>query len=138
MFRFFIPLFLLCTTACNSSSSSATTEPRPVKYVIAKSVNEIRHDFAALSTADDASNLAFKIGGRIADIPVAKGQYVVRGELLAELDKRDVELQVEAAKAAYDDALSRLRRAERLFEHNAISQRIAPQQRDTASLLIRE
>ena len=135
MFRFFITLLILCATACNSSSSNTTTEPRPVKYVVAKSINEIRHDFAALSTADDASNLAFKIGGRIADIPVAKGQYVVRGELLAELDKRDVELQVEAAKAAYDDALSRLRRAERLFEHNAISQQEVESLRNSVTQL---
>lgn len=79
-------------------------------------------DFAALSTADDAVNLAFKISGRVINIPVAKGMAVKRGEVLAELDKRDVELQVEAAKATYIEQQSRLRRAERLLEHNAISQ----------------
>ena len=66
--------------------------------------------------------LAFKISGRVADVPVAKGQMVRRGEVLAELDYRDVELQVEAARASYEEALARLRRGERLIEHNAISQ----------------
>jgi RND family efflux transporter MFP subunit len=78
-------------------------------------------DFAALSTADDAVNLAFRISGRVANLPVAKGQSVRRGEMLAELDKRDVELQVEAARATYAEAESRLKRGERLLQHNAIS-----------------
>lgn len=117
----FALIITLAAIACNSSHTPTDNELRPVKYVVAKHIKYVERDFAALTTADDASNLAFKIGGRIADIPVAKGQYVDKGELLAELDKRDVELQVEAAKAAYDDALSRLNRAERLYEHDAIS-----------------
>ena len=56
-----------------------------MKCVVATPYTEQRRDFAALSTADDASNLAFKIGGRVLDIPVAKGMSVRRGQLLAEL-----------------------------------------------------
>lgn len=94
----------------------------PVKCVVATTLEYVERDFAALSTADDAVNLAFKIAGRVVDIPVAKGQLVARGELLAELDSRDVELQVSASRAAYREAESRLERAERLLEHNAISE----------------
>nr|MBR2111180.1 efflux RND transporter periplasmic adaptor subunit [Alistipes sp.] len=38
-----------------------------------------------------------------------------------ELDSRDVELQVSASKAAYTEAQSRLERARRLLQHDAIS-----------------
>ena len=89
---------------------------------MATATEYVTRDFAALSTADDAVNLAFKISGRVVDIPVAKGQLVARGELLAELDRRDVELQVSASRAAFNEAQSRLERAERLLAHDAISE----------------
>lgn len=95
---------------------------QPIKCVVAKPLHAITRDFAALSTADDAVNLAFKLSGRVIDVPVAKGMSVNEGELLARLDSRDVELQLSAAKASYDEALSRLKRAERLLSHDAISE----------------
>ena len=113
---------LLLLAACSTQPAHNESPPQSVKCATVTSIGYLERDFAALSTADDAVTLAFKIAGRVADVPVAKGQMVSRGELLAELDKRDVELQVEAAKATYEEALSRLRRGERLLEHNAISQ----------------
>lgn len=112
----------MLVVACNNAPQQNNMESHPVKVVEAQPLSYIRRDFAALSTADDAVNLAFKISGRVVDIPVAKGYAVSKGEVLAKLDKRDIELQVDAAKAAYDEAKSRLNRAERLAEHNAISQ----------------
>ncbi len=120
-----IPIYIftaILIVACGKTAQQPTLAPRPVKVTEAQPLSHIKRDFAALSTADDAVNLAFKISGRVVDIPVAKGYAVRKGEVLAELDKRDIELQVDAAKAAYDEAESRLRRAERLAEHNAISQ----------------
>lgn len=95
--------------------------PKPVKSVVAQSVEYITRDFAALSTADDAVTLAFKLSGRVVDVPVAKGMTVASNQTLAVLDSRDVELQVEALRSAYHEAQSRLRRARRLLEYNAIS-----------------
>jgi RND family efflux transporter MFP subunit len=88
---------------------------------VAKRVEYLTRDYAALSTADDAVTLAFKLSGRVVDVPVAKGMMVKQGALLAQLDKRDVELGVEATLSAYREAQSRLERAERLLEYNAIS-----------------
>ena len=112
---------IICLVACGGSNTVAP-QPQLVKYVVAQPVESTERDFAALTTADDAVTLAFKISGRVADIPVAKGMAVKRGQLLAELDKRDVELQVEAARAAYVEAESRLERARRLLSHSAISE----------------
>lgn len=117
--RSYIPMFLLLV-ACGGAPTEAVVQP--VKCVTAETFAYVCRDFAALSTADDAVTLAFKVAGRVVDVPVAKGRAVVRGELLARLDSRDVELDVEAARATYDEALSRLRRAQRLLEHGAISQ----------------
>lgn len=99
---------------------------------MATSLTSVNRDFAALSTADDAVNLAFKLSGRVVDIPVAKGMAVKQGELLARLDSRDVELQLSAARAARNEAQSRLNRAERLLEHNAISEQEVESLRNAA------
>lgn len=117
----YTPLLLLLAS-CTTQPTVNQSTTQSVKCTTATAVSFDERDFAALSTADDAVNLAFKIAGRVVDFPVAKGRSVKRGEVLAQLDKRDVELQVEAARATYQEAESRLRRAERLLEHNAISQ----------------
>ena len=106
---------------CGKHHSPKERSMPVVKVAEARSLKSISRSFAALSVADDAVNLAFKLPGRVVDIPVAKGQAVRRGELLAEIDSRDVKLKVEAAEAAYNEAVSRLNRAMRLLEHEAIS-----------------
>ena len=120
MRSFFIILSLLMV-ACGGGEPASERKPKPVKSVVAKRVEYLTRDYAALSTADDAVTLAFKLSGRIVDAPVAKGMLVKKGALLAQLDKRDVELGVEATLSAYREAQSRLERAERLLEYNAIS-----------------
>lgn len=115
-------LFLLLLLAsCIERHDTSNHKPKPVKSVVAHSVEYISRDFAALSTADDAVTLAFKLSGRVVDVPVAKGMRVAKNQTLAMLDKRDVELQVEATKSAYTEAQSRLQRAKRLLEYDAIS-----------------
>lgn len=121
MYKPIIISTLIALVACRSATPEESRLPQLVKCVTAHSVEYVSRDFAALTTADDAVNLAFKLSGRVVDIPVAKGQHVRRGELLAELDKRDIELQVSAAEAAYRELQSRLERAERLLAHDAIS-----------------
>ena len=116
----YIALCLL-VVACAGESIQPPL-PRPVKTTVVSSLRYVSRDFAALTIADEASNLAFKIGGRIVDIPVAKGQAVRRGQLLAALDDRDVRLQVDASSAAFNEAESRLARGRRLLSHNAISE----------------
>ncbi len=121
--RYTILTFLvLLLVACRGGGVQPNSAVQPVKCVVAKPLHSVTRDFAALSTADDAVNLAFKLSGRVVDVPVAKGMSVKEEELLARLDSRDVELQLSAAKAAYDEALSRLKRAERLLSHDAISE----------------
>lgn len=114
-------LLLLSVTSCNYMPDKPV-RPRVVRVEVAEYARYVNKDFAGLSTADDATNLAFKIAGQVLSVPVAKGDSVARGALLATLDPRDVELQVEANRSAYEEARSRLERAKRLREHDAVSQ----------------
>ena len=77
---------------------------RPVKVTTAAGAAVIDKDFAGLATPDDAVNLAFK-----------------KGALRAELDPRDIELQVSADRSAFEEARSQMQRMQRLLEHEAVS-----------------
>lgn len=110
--------FLLLSCGHAATKSTAV---RPVKSVIAQRAEYVEKDFVGMASADNAVNLAFKVSGQILDIPVSTGQSIAKGELLAELDPRDFELAASADLSAFNQALSRLNRAERLLEREAVS-----------------
>lgn len=94
---------------------------RPVKITTASDAGTVDKDFAGMARPDDAVNLAFKLPGQLLDIPISEGQLVGRGTLLAELDPRDIQLQVNADRSVYAEASSQLQRMKRLLEHQAVS-----------------
>lgn len=94
---------------------------RGVKVTTVREIRYVDRDFAGMSTADDATMLAFKLSGQVASVDVGKGDYVRRGELLARLDPRDVELQVASDRSQYERAASQYERMRRLLERNAVS-----------------
>lgn len=114
-----LSLVLLC--GCKSRSEKPQATRRPVKVAVVSRSQYLDKEFAGMSTADDAVNLAFKIAGQVLTVDVSKGQAVRRDELLATLNPRDVALQLQSARSAYEEAQSQLRRAERLYEHEAVS-----------------
>lgn len=119
---FLLTISLFLPLSCHRQSSTQTKpQPRPVKAVVVEDASTLERDFVGLSTPDDAVNLAFKIGGQVLEIPVSKGEAVERGQLIAELDPRDVELEVAATRSAYEEAQSQLQRMKRLLAHEAIS-----------------
>lgn len=116
-----VPLFLLFYLCSCASPQTDAAAVRPVKVVEAAGAGFLDKDFAGLATPDDAVNLAFKLSGQVLDVPVSQGETVKKGALLAELDPRDVRLQVDADKSAYLEAQSQLSRMKRLLEHEAVS-----------------
>lgn len=117
-----ILLLLLPLCGCRGGDAPAVDAVRPVKTETASDAAVIDKDFVGLATPDDAVNLAFKLSGQVLSVPVSQGEEVKRGELLAELDPRDVELQVDANRSAYEQARSNLQRIGRLLDHGAVSQ----------------
>ena len=65
-------LILLFAVGC-SSKVADKPQPRPVKVVTVSALTTVEREFAALTTADDAVNLAFKLSGRGVDIPRCQG-----------------------------------------------------------------
>lgn len=113
-------LSVLLVAACSNQPQSQS-KIRPVKSVVAKQASYLERDFAGMSTPDDEVNLAFKVAGQILDIPISDGELVRKGQLLAEIDPRDLELQVSADRSSYEQAESQLNRTKRLLDRDAVS-----------------
>ncbi len=121
--RFILLLFIVSfAVGCRRQAENGESSVRYVKTVEVNAVDYVDRDFAGMSTADDATTLAFKISGQVAGVDVGKGDYVRQGEVLARLDPRDVELQVAADRSQYIKAKSQFERMSRLLEHEAVSQ----------------
>lgn len=115
---------LLLAGSC-SHRTPASQMVRPVKVVTASGAGLIEKDFAGMATPDDAVTLAFKLAGQVLDVPVSQGERVEKGALLAELDPRDIELQVAATRSAFEEARSVQQRMQRLLAHEAVSRQEA-------------
>ncbi len=79
--------------------------------------------FPGVVAAGDDAALAFRVSGRLADLPAKDkiGQFVEQGELLAALDPQDFEIAVNDAKASADLARANFNRAEQLVDAGHVS-----------------
>ncbi len=112
------PLALLA--GCRSSAPAPVPERRVKVYTVSR-LDFIDKDFAGMSTADNSTNLAFKVGGLVEQIDVSEGKSIPKGYVIAKLDPKEYELQRDAARSAYLTAKAQFERAQRLLEHEAVS-----------------
>ncbi len=126
-----LPLVLVLTTGCQEEVADPAPPPlRPVRYSSVEAVGAGRaRIFSGAAVAASESRLSFKVSGTIVDLPVAVGDSVRAGQIIARLDPVDYELGFERTRAAVADAEARLRNAEAtfdrvraLFERGSVSQ----------------
>ena len=125
----------LLLISCQSQEQQETTVEQTfgaaqvkVIKVIEQKISE-RLQYTGLIEAHKKIVLNPDVGGKIARIYVEEGDRVKKGQVLAELDTRAIQLQVEQAEAQlavteanYNDAKNNLERWERLRKENAVSE----------------
>ena len=83
---------------------------RPVKtMVLEKADRGFVRSFPGTVRAAQRVNLAFNVPGPVVDLPVIEGQSVEKGELLARIDPRDFEKELEKVSKSLEEAKARLR-----------------------------
>jgi multidrug efflux system membrane fusion protein len=110
--------YILLAAGCGKEdSASATVKQIPVKTapVIKTTVSFPVHTSGILSSPREMK-LSFKIGGIIKSITVEEGDRVRQGQLLAELDKSEIEARLQTAQSAWEKAQRDFRRVENLYQ----------------------
>lgn len=106
---------LIPATGCKSSSGgglkapSAPTEARPVKTTVASEIPMDRTiSVTGTLAAYDQAMVGAKVPGRVRSITVDLGSVVKQGQLIAELDSQDYQLQLKQAEASLSQARARV------------------------------
>jgi multidrug efflux system membrane fusion protein len=139
-----LPL-LLASAALISCKKEEVVEveppPRPIKiFRLEGNLGEARPDYPGRIKAVKVVELAFEVAGRITDWNVEEGQRVEKGEVLARLDPRDYQAEVEAARARLRLAEAEYRRESKLFASGSGTQRdldVATRSRDVSRAELR-
>ena len=116
MKKYFI-LIAILTAACGSKPAATTvaaseTKPVAVSTAAAQS-REVPADFEETGTftADEQSDIAPLVAGRVISTPVDVGAAVKAGQVICELDHRDAELRLEQMKAQMEESQASVRQA---------------------------
>src|SRR5580704_12973962 len=106
---------LLAACASNQAAPIATTGPQKFSVSTAQaSSRTIPASFEETGTfiADETSDIAPMVAGRVLTTPVNVGDFVKQGQVVCELDHRDAELRLEQARAQLNEATSAVHQAE--------------------------
>src|SRR5689334_22167218 len=106
-----IVLLAGCSRQAPKDQVEAAIKPEPLRVRIAAA--ETRRIDKSISiigslNPDESVNVSAEVAGRISAINVDFGQTVRKGEVIAELDKQEYQIQLDRAKAALAQALARL------------------------------
>jgi RND family efflux transporter MFP subunit len=140
MARLLIPLSLTMTGAAiaavktfDAPAAADTSGSTPVKVIRVESpAGAAGPVFAGRVHAGETALLAFRVAGQLQTLHVHMGDRVKQGQVLAELDPTDYQLNVEARQAEFDLAQLEAERADKLFGRKLISE----DQFDTAQTLL--
>lgn len=103
MLLFSVVLVLMAVTGCRAKGQEETAEEirKPVKVIeIEERLNTKELQYIGIVKPEEIKKIAFKSSGKIALIKVDKGQEVKKGDILAQLDTKELNLALKAAQAA--------------------------------------
>jgi multidrug efflux pump subunit AcrA (membrane-fusion protein) len=108
----------LFLTSCGSQKqvdAAASTVPRRISVAAAQAATRtVPASFEVTGTfaADETSDIAPPVAGRVIATPVNVGDFVKQGQTICELDHRDAQLKLQQARAQLDEASSALRQTQ--------------------------
>ncbi|MEG2755856.1 MAG: efflux RND transporter periplasmic adaptor subunit [Mucinivorans sp.] len=116
-----LSILTLSLTGCWTGSEPRNFT-RPVRVAKVEPLMVYDKEFVGVVSAVEYTDLAFRVAGLVTKTFIVDGTFVKKGQLVAELDPGDFELQLSADKAQFVTTKSILERNERLLAKQAISQ----------------
>jgi RND family efflux transporter MFP subunit len=111
-------IFVLGLQGCTDKKQEATEQPvRGLRaYKVAATAESRIRRFPSVLQPADVSSLSFEIGGQLKAVTLTVGQKVQLGDMLAEIDPRSLQTQVQQADAGVQQAQAQLDNAEADFQ----------------------
>jgi len=106
---------LLAGCASNQAAPATTTATQKFAVSTAQATSRtVPASFEETGTfiADETSDIAPLVAGRVLSTPVNVGDFVKQGQVVCELDHRDAELRLDQARAQLNEATSAMHQAE--------------------------
>ena len=100
-----------CAKKQEAPKTDASKAPDAIQVRVQQAVSRTLDksiDVTGTLEADETVNLSFEIAGRVSSFRVDFGQIVKKGDVIAELDRREYEWQLERAKANVGQLSARL------------------------------
>ena len=95
---------------------------RPVKIMTVQAgATAASHGFPGKVRAAIRSELSFKVSGPLVALPVEEGKHVEKGDLIAQIEKRDFQNALKEAKARNLEADKQFRRYKELYAKKQVS-----------------
>ncbi|MBO6764845.1 efflux RND transporter periplasmic adaptor subunit [Maricaulis sp.] len=114
---------VLALAACSGETAAPPPQPRLVQLgEVQSNAPETRHEFVGRVEARLSVDMAFQVGGQLADLPLTEGQRIAEGDLVARLDLEDFELARQEARVQLQQARTDLERQRTLHERGIASQ----------------
>ena len=105
--------------ACTGSKSESVEEIRYVKTAQAVRISDAAElSYPGRTKSSEEVNVAFRVSGPIQRLLVKEGQFVSKGQLIAEMDPRDYEVQLSATQAEYEQIKADAERVMALYKED--------------------
>ena len=117
----------LFVTACTPTENLVHTPPRPVKTSIVElPLTASSGIFPGIAEATQEADLSFRVSGPLIDLPAIKGNAISQGDLLAQIDRRDYEVQARNVEALLENAQASLLQLEKQYQRSIKIQHSSP------------
>lgn len=114
---------MIFLSGCDKSEPTPEPVIRPVvTFEVPKVNGEIQRSFAGVVDSVRGAGIAFEVGGRVIEVIAKEGQRYETDQILARLDTRELQNQLNAANAQLVEARQSLRRSQQLVETGNASQ----------------
>jgi len=105
-------------TSCGQRVQNTDSKPAVKIDTVLSADRQIALQFPGRVKAAQDISLSFRVSGTIQYMHVNDGAYVRKGQLLAELDPTDYQIQLDAAEAEYQSVKAEAERVMALYKEN--------------------
>ncbi|MGQ1891262.1 efflux RND transporter periplasmic adaptor subunit [Thermophagus sp. OGC60D27] len=120
--KFLLFFVILTVTACSGKSlEQRSSVPVAKTDRVTHHHNFLTKSYPARIKTSSDIRLSFRVAGPIIKVLVDEGDFVKKGDLIAQLDPRDYELQLKGTEAKYQEVKAEVERITALYKKGKVS-----------------